>query len=230
MAEPYLKYPKDWKRIQLSPDNEKQYIAKVDTGATPSTRKDEYWDGTIGWLTPKEITNINGRLYVSTTQRQITEEGLKHSAAKLLPPGTVMLSKRAPVGIVVINAKPMATNQGFLNFRCGPLLKPQFLAYWLKSNRPYLYAVANGSTYPELYSSDLFEFEVGVPSLEYQDKVIKVIESIQAVIAMESSLEQLTSDPDKLSEMQNKSKRIKLLRDELLPMLISGQINVDKLV
>lgn len=230
MAEPYMDYPKYWTRTLLSPDPEKKYIAKVDTGATPSTKKDEFWDGDIAWLTPKEINNMNGRLFVSRTARQISEAGLKHSAAKLLPPGTVMLTKRAPVGLVVINAKPMTTNQGFLNFTCGPLLRPQFLAYWLKSNRPYLYAVANGSTYPELYSSDLFEFEIGIPPLEYQDKVIKVIDSIQAVVAMESSLEQLTSDPERLSEIQDKSKRIKQLRDELLPMLISGQINVDTLV
>ena len=230
MTEPYLISPKGWTRVTLEADPTRGYISRVDTGATPSTKNDNYWDGDIPWLSPKEITNINGRLYVSTTARHISAEGLKRSAAKLLPQGTVMLTKRAPVGLVVINAEPMATNQGFLNFTCGPKLRPEFLAYWLKSSKPYLYAVANGSTYPELYSSDLFEFEIAVPPIAYQDKVIKVINSIQTVIALESSLEQLTADPDMLSMFQQKSVRIKTLRDKLLPVLISGQLDISNLV
>ena len=51
-------------------------------------------------------------------------------------------------------------------FICGEKLLPEFLFYWFKANKPYLDAVANGSTYPELYISDLFEFEIGIPSLD----------------------------------------------------------------
>ena len=51
-----------------------------------------------------------------------------------------------------MNAVPMATNQGFLNFQCGTKLRPVYLAYWFRVNKPYLELVANGSTYPELES------------------------------------------------------------------------------
>jgi len=63
----------------------------------------------------------------------------------------------------------MATNQGFLNFQCGPGIRPLYLAYWFRANKPYLDLIANGSTYPELYKGDLFEFHIAVPSLEEQD-------------------------------------------------------------
>ena len=122
----------------------------VETGGTPSTAREDYWDGHIPWLTPKEITGLDG-FYVSRTERTITDEGLHNTSAKLVPAGAVLLTKRAPVGSVAINAVPMATNQGFLNFICGPQMRPIYFAYWLRANRPYLELVANGSTYPELY-------------------------------------------------------------------------------
>src|ERR1044071_4510282 len=173
MAKPFLSSPAHWIRGTLEPDPFLGLINQVDSGGTPSTTSAEYWDGDVPWLTPKEITSLTDGVYVSNTERKITERGLKHSGAKLLPIGTVLLTKRAPVGAVAINAVPMATNQGFLNFQCGPNLRPLYLAYWLRVNRVYLDAVANGSTYPELYKSDLFEFEISVPSLDEQDAILE---------------------------------------------------------
>ena len=166
MAKPLLDCPREWFHGTLEPNSKLGLILQVDSGSTPSTTDEENWDGDIPWLTPREITGIVDGIYVSKTERTITKKGLDGCAAKLLPPGTVMLSKRAPVGAVVINAIPMATNQGFLNFRCGKRLNPLYLSYWLRTNKPYLDMVANGSTYPELYKGDLFEIEIAVRSLE----------------------------------------------------------------
>ena len=155
MAEPLLKCPSHWLHTTLEPNLESELITHVDSGGTPSTKNEENWDGETPWLTPKEITNFIDTIYVSDTERKITPKGLTSSAAKLLPTGTVMLTKRAPVGAVAINAVPMSTNQGFLNFQCGSKLRPLYLAYWFKANKVYLNMIANGSTYPELYKSDL---------------------------------------------------------------------------
>jgi restriction endonuclease S subunit len=144
MAEPYLICPPSWHKTTLEPDPKSDCIVRVESGGTPSTTVEEYWDGDIPWLTPKEITGSSYGLFVSRTERSITQEGLTNSAAKLMPPGTVMLSKRAPVGAVAVNAIPMATNQGFLNFCCGKLLRPLYLAFWFRANKPYLDQVANG--------------------------------------------------------------------------------------
>lgn len=147
MAEPFLDHPSGWIIITLEPNPRSGFIERVESGGTPSTTNDDYWDGDIPWLTPKEITRNEGGLYVSSTERNITSAGMKGSAAKLMPVGTVMLTKRAPVGAVAITTVPMCTNQGFLNFICGKFLLPTYLAYWLLANRRYLDAVANGSTY-----------------------------------------------------------------------------------
>lgn len=224
MAEPYLLCPRSWKRATLAPDPSSELVVQVETGSTPSTKRPEYWDGDIPWLTPKEVTDLDGSVFVSRTERSITKAGLTGSAAKLMAPGTVMLTKRAPVGAVVVNTVPMATNQGFLNFTCGPSLLPAFLAAWLKANKPYLDLVANGSTYPELYVSDLFEFEISVPPIDYQHRIVDVINAFQVVLAVESSLEQLAVTPEELFRVHTKARKLHMLRETLLPLLISGEI------
>src|SRR5690606_10460962 len=120
------------------------------------------------------------------------------SGAKLLPPNTVMLTKRAPVGAVAVNTVPMSTNQGFLNFACGPKLRPLFLAYWLIANRPYLDAVANGSTSPELYLTDLFEFELSVPPLEVQDRILETLQSVRLLSLLGQPLQQAITETQEL--------------------------------
>jgi type I restriction enzyme S subunit len=226
MAEAFLDCPAHWLHGTLEPDEEGPLIRRADSGGTPSTTREEYWDGEIPWLTPKEITNMDEALFVSTTERTITKEGLANSAAKLMPTGTVMLTKRAPVGSVAVNAIPMATNQGFLNFQCGPALRPIYFAYWLRANKCYLDKVANGSTYPELYRGDLFEFEIAVPSVEIQDRVIEILNSLQLVTLIGLPLEQSVSSPERMLAIQSQTVRLTRIRDHILPLLLSGRVNV----
>ena len=226
MAEPLFICPADWYRGTLEPSATSGLILSADSGGTPSTSVDEYWDGEVPWLTPKEVTRLGDGLFVSTTERMITEEGLAASAARLMPAGTVMLTKRAPVGAVAVNAVPMATNQGFLNFRCGPRLRPLYFAYWLKANRPYLDAVANGSTYAELYVSELFEFEIAVPPVATQDRIVNLLGALQFVSLLGLPLEQSMSDPTLMIAVQDQSRRLSRIRDGLLPLLLSGAIDV----
>lgn len=229
MAEPLLKCPSNWVHTTLEPNPESELITYVDSGGTPSTKNEENWDGEIPWLTPKEITNFTDTIYVSDTERKITDKGLTNSAAKLLPTGTVMLTKRAPVGAVAINAVPMATNQGFLNFQCGSQLRPLYLAYWFKANKVYLNMIANGSTYPELYKSDLFELHIAVPSLEDQDAILSVISAIQYVSLLGLPLEQSMTTPEQMIRMQEQNRRLRMIRDAILPKLLSGELDVSKI-
>jgi len=229
MAKPYLDQPTKWLKSTLMPSKD-GIIKNVSSGSTPSTRNDNYWGGNIPWLTPKEITNLDGQLYVSSTERYVTHEGIASSSAKILQPGTVMLSKRAPVGCVVINSVPMATNQGFLNLECGPMIRPKYLAYWLKVNKLYLDKVANGSTYPELYKYDLFEFEIAVPTLEEQDKVVNFISSLQYVELLGVPIEQSSSTAEEMLRIHDRNKSIKAIINKIMPLMLAGEIKVDDLI
>jgi len=226
VAEPYLDCPPSFRRGTLEPDPARGLIARVESGSTPSTGHEEYWDGDIPWLTPKDITGRSQGLYVSRTERTITQRGLESAGVKLLSPGTVMLTKRAPVGAVAVNAVPMATNQGFLNFTCGELLRPLYLAYWFQANRPYLELCANGSTYPELYKSDLFEFEIAVPTLLEQDRVLGFLSALTLVIHLGGPLEQSVTSHAAMLATQEQSRRLEQLRDAVLPALLSGKLDL----
>lgn len=223
MAEAFLDHPAGWKVITLEPKNGSGYIERVESGGTPSTSVDEYWDGDVPWLTPKEITRGNGALYVSSTERNITESGVQSSAAKLMPVGTVMLTKRAPVGAVAISTVPMCTNQGFLNFICGEKLLPTYLAYWLVANKKYLDAVANGSTYPELYKGDLFEFQMAVPSVEQQKEILRTISAAkQLALCLDATSHSAIEVTDVL-KLQKLRDRIDHFYSALLPIILSGR-------
>jgi type I restriction enzyme S subunit len=226
MAESYLGCPSSWYRTTLEPKPKGEVIVQVELGGTPSTSVAEYWDGEIPWLTPKEITGFTDNLIVSKTERTITQLGLVGSGAKLMPTGTVMLSKRAPVGAVAVNAIPMATNQGFLCFQCGKKLRPLYLAFWFKANKPYLDKVANGSTYPELYRSDLFEFEIAVPPIETQDRILKVLTALQFAASLGIPLEQSVTEPEQMVATQQQNRRLARIRDQVLPLLLSGTMKV----
>jgi len=224
MAEPYLICPTNWKRISLVAKPADGYIVKVSSGGTPSTTNPDFWDGELPWLTPKEITRNQNSIYVSTTERTITENAISGSGAKLLPPNTVMLTKRAPVGAVAINTLPMATNQGFLNFICGPNLRPEFLAYWFIANRVYLDAVANGSTYPELYITDLAEFELAIPSIDLQDEILGTLKAVKLLSLIGIPSEQSAISSEDVLIIQNQNAKLKKLHDEMVPLLLSGRL------
>lgn len=223
MSEPLLKCPNSWIHGSLEPDPSKGLIVSAGSGSTPDTDNDDYWDGDIPWLTPKEIASKEYGIYVSQTERKLTKMGLQNST-QLHPPGTVLLTKRAPVGIVAVNTVPMAVNQGFIFMSCGSLLRQLYLAYWLRFNRPYLELVANGSTYPELYIGDLFEFEIAVPSVEEQDKILEIISALQFASLLGIPLEQSAITSDQLTDVQEYKNRLTAITDRIIPLLLSGEI------
>jgi type I restriction enzyme S subunit len=143
-----------------------------------------------------------------------------------MPAGTVMLTKRAPVGAVAVNSVPMATNQGFLNFVCGPCLRPVYLALWFRANTRYLTQVANGSTYLELYKQDLFEFQISVPTVTVQDAILDVVTSLQYVKLLGLPLQLNTFDVERMAELQAEDRRLRVIRNRLVLAMLSGQIDV----
>ena len=97
----------EWKKCKISD------LGTVIGGATPSTKKSEnYNNGTISWITPKDLSNFSGR-FISHGERNITEIGLKSCSAHLMPKNTILFSSRAPIGYIAIANQELCTNQGF---------------------------------------------------------------------------------------------------------------------
>ncbi len=133
------------RKVQLSE------VARIVSGATPSTSNPAYWDGDIAWVTPKDISDLAGEKYLDGTPRTLTQEGLKSCSAETLPANSVLFSSRAPIGLVAINKKPVATNQGFKSFIPDPTrLDATFLYHWLRKHRTELDRLGVGATFKEV--------------------------------------------------------------------------------
>ena len=89
-------------------------IASIVGGTTPSTKQAQYWEGgTHCWATPKDLASLSVPVLLKT-ERRITDAGLSKIGSGLLPPGTVLLSSRAPIGYLAVAETPVAINQGFI--------------------------------------------------------------------------------------------------------------------
>lgn len=155
-------------------------IAEIIGGGTPSTKKNEYWEGDIDWYSP---TEIRGKRYVDGSTKKITPKGLEKSSAKLLPGGrTILFTSRASVGDMAILRHSGATNQGFQSLVLRDGYDPYFVyASGIKIKR---FAVRNaaGSTFPEISAKQLGNMDYQVPTYEEQQSIGGLMRKIDDLI------------------------------------------------
>ena len=149
-------------------------VARIEAGGTPKTDIKEYWGGNVNWATLEDVKEK----YLCKTSRQITEQGLKNSSAKLLPAGTVLFSSRATIGEVSIAKVACCTNQGFKNFICNEQkIIPEFMYYMLVQHKSQIENLGMGSKYPEVSKSQIGEFQIPTPPLPEQ---VAIVEKLNA--------------------------------------------------
>lgn len=150
-------------------------ICDVVNGGTPKTGVPEYWGGPHRWITPAEMGKRTTP-YIDETDRTITDQGLLNSSARPLPPYSVILSSRAPIGHLVINTAPMATNQGCKGLVPRSRMDHKFLYYYLGSIVDLLNDLGTGTTFKELSGGRLKEVRVPVPPLAEQQRVVAILD------------------------------------------------------
>ena len=154
-------------------------IGTVVGGATPSTKKAEnYENGTIAWITPKDLSTFSGR-YIKRGERNITEIGLKSCSTQLLPKDTVLFSSRAPIGYVAIAENEVCTNQGFKSVVPNENTDPLFLFYLLKYNKDAIESMGSGTTFKEVSGNTMKNIVVRVPvDIKMQKQIAQILGSI----------------------------------------------------
>lgn len=158
-------------------------IAQVIGGATPKTSVDGYWGGDIHWATPKDLSGLSGHT-IDSTPRKLTAEGLKSCGASILPPNSVLLSSRAPIGLVAINTVPMATNQGFKSLvPDSERVDSKFLFWWLRHHRPMIESLGNGATFKEISKKVTAGIPLDLPQLEEQRRIAGILDAADALRA-----------------------------------------------
>ena len=164
-----------WKTVKLGE------ACKIVNGATPSTSVEANWGGPHCWITPAEMGGLSDP-YVGETRRTLTDVGLADCSASLLPAGSVILSSRAPIGHVILNTVPMATNQGCKSMIPRNDLDAKFLFYFIKANVPLLESLGTGATFKELSGGKLASVEIPLPPLAEQKRIVGLLDEAFAGI------------------------------------------------
>lgn len=167
-----------WRWIELAK------LARLESGHTPSRRHPEYWGGDIRWLSIRDARDHHGG-YVSETIEQTNELGIANSSARVLPIGTVCLSRTASVGYVTVTKKPLATSQDFVSWVCSPQLNPDFLKYiFLAEGREGLLRFASGAVHQTIYFPEAKAFHVCCPDRLEQDQIVAQCDAVTAESAL----------------------------------------------
>ena len=185
-------------------------LGAVVGGSTPSKAKPEYYtESGIAWITPKDLS-INKSKFISHGENDITELGLKNSSAAIMPEGTVLFSSRAPIGYIAIAAGEVTTNQGFKSVVPKPEIGTPFVYFFLKNNLPVIEGMASGSTFKEVSGSTMKNIPAVIPDAE---TLARFNEFCSPIFAQQRVLEE-------------QCQSLAALRDNLLPKLMSGEIDV----
>ena len=184
-------------------------LVKTTSGGTPSRRKSEYYvNGNIRWIKTKEL---NDR-FIFETEEHITEDAVKNSSAKVLPEGALIVAMYgATIGKIGITTTEMACNQAccaFISF--DDMISKEYLYCWLMDNREYLVSQGKGAAQSNLSQEMIRNFSLLCPD----KKVIKIFTEI------------VTTMLENKRVLENKILMLSEARDDLLPKLMSGEVEV----
>lgn len=182
-------------------------IADILSGGTPSKKEAIYWDnGTIPFFAP---TDYSGNIFQISTEEQITEKGLVHCASSLFEKGVIIITARGSIGKLVVVGTPMAMNQSCYALQ-SKTEEFEYLYFLTRQLIESLKAKGSGSVFKSIIASDIENSWLCIGSNEvvsvFCNKVKPIFESIK----------------EKTLEIAVLTKQ----RDELLPLLMNGQIKV----
>jgi len=200
--------PEEWEIIRLGE------LAEIVSGSTPSTNQLEYWGGSFAFVTPTDVTALNGKIYLEKTEKKLTEKGRAILSAKTIPAGSVLFTSRASVGFCAINTMPVVTNQGFANFICKDRVYNLFLYYLLSALKTRFEQLGNGSTFLEVSRKALKRTSIALPPLPEQKKIAEILGAADAKIE---------------AEVQ-KREQLQTLKKGLMQDLLTGRVRFPEFV
>lgn len=206
--------PEHWRVMPI------RYAARLESGHTPSRSRPDWWvDCTIPWISLSDVWQIRKgqAIYITDTKEKVSELGLENSSARLLPKGTVILSRTASVGFSAIMGTDMATTQDFANWVPGKDLLPEYLLFSFRSMQEVFNGLKYGSTHNTIYMPDIMGLRFVRPPMNEQ-------QSIMAHIAKETE-----AFDSLITEAQHAIDLLQERRTALISAAVTGQIDVRQL-
>ena len=196
--------PASWKTVVVDD------VAEVFNGATPSTGDEQNYGGDIVWITPKDLSDQKQK-FVYQGERNISQAGYDSCSTHLLPINTVLMSSRAPIGLLAIAKKELCTNQGFKSFVPKEDRIATYLYYYLQFHIKQIEQLGTGTTFKEVSREDVLKF----PILKPKDTILDLWEK------------RVSALNDRQLELQKENENLSKQRDELLPLLMNGQVSLN---
>lgn len=200
------KIPEHWKVIKI------KNAFNIISGATPKTDNMAYWDGEITWITPADY-NTEDKM-ISSGKRNITLAGLNSCGTSIVPEGSIIFSKRAPIGLVAINVVPLCTNQGCISCIPKPSVNTKYFYYLMSVLTDWFELFGSGTTFKELSTNNFANFILSQPPFSEQQ-------------AIADYLDQKCSEIDELiSIKQQKIEKLKEYKKSLIFECVTGKRKV----
>lgn len=153
-------------------------IGSIVGGGTPSTSVKKYWDnGNIVWITPAYMSKNKNR-YINDSDRKITQLGLDNSSTKLMPPNSIIMSSRAPIGYLAINLVPACTSQGCKSIVPFITAMSEYLYYAIKSSIVRIIGASSGTTFDEISGTDFGNILIPIPPISEQQKICELLSKV----------------------------------------------------
>ena len=181
--------PARWSRSTLG-----QVARGFASGGTPATKNDDFWQGSIPWITSKWL---NSRLYLDSGEKFISEGAVKQSATTIVPANNLIFATRVGVGKVAINRLDLAINQDLTGVHIdSDHYDIRFIAYQLRSERIQNVVVSHkrGATIQGITRDNLKELEIYVPPLAEQREIAFALELLQRANERENRLLEVTME------------------------------------
>ena len=185
-------------------------VAEIYNGSTPSTINELNYGGDIVWITPKDLSDQKQK-FVYKGERNISQVGYDSCSTHLLPSNTILMSSRAPIGLLAIAKTELCTNQGFKSFVPKSGNTAIYLYYYLQYHIRQIEQLGTGTTFKEVSREDILKF----PMLKPSDNVLNLWEEMVSALN------------DRQLEIQKENESLTKQRDELLPLLMNSQVSVN---
>lgn len=159
--------PSSWRTTKV------KYLFNIVSGATPSPDA-EFWDGDIRWITPADFKTKDK--YVSQGKRNLSEQGYKSCSTSLIQKGSIVFSKRAPIGTVAIASEELCTNQGCLSCIPSRKLCEDYYYYTMSIGTEHFELMGSGTTFKEISATTFANCALPLPSYEEQKRIAKFLD------------------------------------------------------
>lgn len=184
----------------------------IKSGATPNSNINRFWEGDINWITPADYKTTDH--YVENGKRTISQEGYESCSTEIVPEGSLIFSKRAPIGSVAIAKAPLCTNQGCLSCVPKDNISSGYYYYCMSILQNEYEGLGTGSTFKEISLKNFSDFKLPVPPMEDQEKIASYLDG--KVGKIDRAIELLQAQIDDL----------RVYKDSVIREAVTGKIDL----